>query len=217
MFIGQPLGLYVARFLGYDVEKRYLGASCLVLKVREQGNEEIPFIIKVARDGFSQAHILRDGEALEMLDGIEDVPEILFLREGLPDKKRYGLRGLYCLGKERILRFVGQNYPEIPCNEGPSILVRGYVTGPLLSEKGVRLDSKAEARLEETVKRIHQAGIARLDLEKKPQNVLIGLDGSPRLFEFGKGIFRGEASNREFGKLCYKDRCDLERLSKYND
>jgi hypothetical protein len=75
---------------------------------------------------------------------------------------------------EGVPRFVGR--------WGPCGVIREYIDGHAL-KKGERVDEKFHDRLEELVRAIHRRQMAYVDLEKC-ENVLVGENGRPYLFDF---------------------------------
>jgi hypothetical protein len=75
---------------------------------------------------------------------------------------------------EGVPRFVGR--------WGPCGVIREYIDGHAL-KKGERVDEKFHDRLEELVREIHRRQMAYVDLEKC-ENVLVGENGRPYLFDF---------------------------------
>jgi hypothetical protein len=65
---------------------------------------------------------------------------------------------------------------------GETGIVRGYIEGHPLA-KGERVPDDFHPRLRRVIERIHERGMAYVDLEKC-ENVLVGDDGRPYLFDF---------------------------------
>ncbi len=72
--------------------------------------------------------------------------------------------------------------PKLLTRWGPTGLVRDFVEGHALA-KGERVSDDFHPKLKQLVHQIHQRGMAYVDLEKC-ENVLVGDDGQPHLFDF---------------------------------
>ncbi len=72
--------------------------------------------------------------------------------------------------------------PRLIGRWGKTGIIREYIEGHPLS-RGERVPDDFHPRLRNLIERIHQHGMAYVDLEK-PENVLVGDDGKPHLFDF---------------------------------
>jgi len=85
-----------------------------------------------------------------------------------------------CAALERLVNV--PSVPELVGRWGPTGLVRQYIEGHPLA-RGDRVPNDFHARLRALVDGIHDHGMAYVDLEKG-ENVLVGDDGRPYLFDF---------------------------------
>lgn len=72
--------------------------------------------------------------------------------------------------------------PRLIVRWGPTGIVREFIEGHPL-RRGERVADDFHAQLRELITRIHRRGMAYVDLEKA-ENVLVGADGRPYLFDF---------------------------------
>ena len=72
--------------------------------------------------------------------------------------------------------------PRLIQRWGPTGLIREYIEGHPLA-RGERVPDDFHARLRSLIDTIHERGMAYVDLEKS-ENVLVGDDGKPYLFDF---------------------------------
>jgi hypothetical protein len=75
-----------------------------------------------------------------------------------------------------------EGIPKLIGRWGPTGVVREYIEGHSLT-KGERVADDFHARLRLTIEAVHERGMAYVDLEKC-ENVLVGDDGRPYLFDF---------------------------------
>jgi len=75
-----------------------------------------------------------------------------------------------------------EGVPRLFADFGPTGMVREYIEGRPL-ERGLHVPDDFHERLRRLVDRIHARGMAYVDLEKC-ENVLLGTDGRPYLFDF---------------------------------
>ncbi len=85
-----------------------------------------------------------------------------------------------CAAFERLSDVEG--IPRLIGRWGPTGLVRRYIDGHPLA-RGERVPDDFHARLRSLIDAIHERGMAYVDLEKS-DNVLVGDDGKPYLFDF---------------------------------
>jgi len=93
--------------------------------------------------------------------------------------------------------------PGIPRSHGLADgqhLVLAHVPGPTLRQAAADLRDRDQffARLLETIRAMHAAGVAHGDLKRK-ENTLVGPDETPYIIDFGIAS-RREASERRFGR-----------------
>src|SRR3989344_6727258 len=94
-----------------------------------------------------------------------------------------------------------------------SALVRGYIHGRLLRDfpkVGRKLGSEQQIVLENTVRILHQEGIALLDL--RGRNIVVDRTGAPYLIDVGTGLCRNRISSNYFNTRVRRDLKDLEAL-----
>jgi len=87
--------------------------------------------------------------------------------------------------REAVAMTVLSGLPGIPrllCRWGDTGIIREFIEGHPLS-KGEHVNDDFHDRLSELIEAIHRKGMAYVDLEKC-ENVLIGNDGRPYLFDF---------------------------------
>ena len=88
-------------------------------------------------------------------------------------------------------------------------MIREYIDGVNLGERGVYLDREQQSMLENTVLALHGRGITNLDLYYG--NVVINQEGFPHLFDLGLVKFR-EQSYRDHQLYAKEDLADLQKL-----
>lgn len=90
------------------------------------------------------------------------------------------------------------------------LLIRSEAVGRTMLARGTtHLGNRQYCTLRRLVEEIHAQGVASLDVQKR-SNVVIGRDGMPRLFDFGKVEFREDVPPERFEYLKKEDFNDLK-------